>query len=187
MRSENKNVSKIIIDLKNETNNLLEQTDIIRKNYEQFNAINNTGGNDILSEEVKSYTNDDKEECINNIIDSNNYIINEVESNKFKLRRGDIVYAKEEGEVIRKFVVLQNDIANRYSPIVTVAPIKAKNIKNTLPKHVEISNKNNRYKIILVEGITSISNNNIVEKVGRLNNSLIKKINKAISVKLDLL
>ncbi|EOU1959754.1 type II toxin-antitoxin system PemK/MazF family toxin, partial [Clostridium perfringens] len=179
---------------------------------EQFNAINNTGGNDILSEEAKSYTNDDKEkidnindnkeeidnmddakifedkeECINNITYYNNYIINEVESNKLKLRRGDIVYAKEKGEIIRKFVVLQNDIANRYSPIVTVAPITAKNIKNTLPTHVEISNKDNRYEIILVEHITSISKNNIVEKVGRLNNNLIMKVNKAILVQLDLL
>ncbi|ELC8401217.1 type II toxin-antitoxin system PemK/MazF family toxin [Clostridium perfringens] len=196
--------NKIIIDLKNETNNLLEQTEIIRKNYEQFNIMDNTNENTDYTDYMKNKCDegnlacnyigdikisDDKEEkndiSIINLYGINNELKN-VNTNSINIKRGDIVYVQENLHSPRKYVVLQNNIANKFSNMITVAPITARKIKHKLPTHVELLKENNIEEIILVERITFIRSSKIIEKVGELNKNLIYKLDKAIKVQLDL-
>ena len=55
--------NEIIIDLKNETNNLLEQTEIIRKNYKQFNIMDNTNENTDYTYYMKNKCDEEKVAC----------------------------------------------------------------------------------------------------------------------------
>lgn len=58
--------------------------------------------------------------------------------------RGDILYAElgaavgSEQAGFRPVVVVQNDVGNRYSPTVVVAPLTSNIRKNILPTHVHV-------------------------------------------------
>ena len=58
--------------------------------------------------------------------------------------RGDILYAElgaavgSEQAGFRPVVVVQNDVGNRYSPTVVVAPLTSNIRKNILPTHVYV-------------------------------------------------
>ena len=66
-----------------------------------------------------------------------------------KVRRGDLYYAdlspvvgSEQGGV-RPVIVVQNDIGNKYSPTIIVAPVTSQMNKAKLPTHVKL--KGNKY------------------------------------------
>ena len=61
------------------------------------------------------------------------------------VKRGDLFYANlspvlgsEQGG-IRPVVIIQNDVGNKYSPTVIVAPITSRMYKTKLPTHVKIN------------------------------------------------
>ena len=81
---------------------------------------------------------------------------------KKKIKRGDIYYAKlnpiigSEQNGFRPVVVIQNDLANEYSPVVVVAPITSKvDSKPKLKSHVFIEKDGNitHDSIILIEQV----------------------------------
>ena len=111
------------------------------------------------------------------------------------IRRGDIFYAdlrpvigSEQGG-IRPVLVIQNDIGNRYRPTVIVAAITSRMNKAKLPTHREIDAA--RYHIvkdsvILLEQLRTIDKSRLRDKVCHLDEGILKKIDAALMVSLEL-
>lgn len=111
------------------------------------------------------------------------------------IRRGDIFYAdlrpvigSEQGG-IRPVLVIQNDTGNRHSPTVIVAAITSKLTKPKLPTHVKIDcNRCNIVKdsIILLEQLRTIDKQRLKDKVCHLDSEMLKTVNEALLVSLEL-
>ena len=111
------------------------------------------------------------------------------------IRRGDIFYAdlrpvigSEQGG-IRPVLIIQNDIGNRHSPTVIVAAITSRMNKAKLPTHIEIDAA--RYHIvkdsvILLEQLRTIDKSRLRDKVCHLDEGILKKIDAALMVSLEL-
>ena len=111
------------------------------------------------------------------------------------VKRGDIYYAdlspvvgSEQGGV-RPVLIIQNDTGNRHSPTVICAAITSKMNKAKLPTHVEIDSS--RYDIIkdsviLLEQLRTIDKKRLKDKVCHLDSEIIKKVNQALLVSLEL-
>jgi len=111
------------------------------------------------------------------------------------VQRGDIFYANlnpvigsEQGG-IRPVLILQNDIGNKYSPTTIVAAITSRIKKAKLPTHVELSSE--RYNlekdsVILLEQIRTIDKRRLKEKITRLDDETMLRINAALEISLGL-
>lgn len=111
------------------------------------------------------------------------------------VRRGDIFYAdlrpvvgSEQGG-IRPVLIIQNDTGNRHSPTVICAAITSKMGKAKLPTHVQIDSM--RYDIvkdsvILLEQLRTIDKKRLKDKVCHLDNEIIGKVNRALSISLEM-
>ena len=114
---------------------------------------------------------------------------------KLNVKRGDIFYAdlspvvgSEQGG-IRPVIVIQNDIGNKYSPTVIVAAITSQINKAKLPTHVEISSEEyglNRDSVVLLEQVRTLDKRRLKEYVGKLDNRIMDRVNKAISISVGL-
>lgn len=111
------------------------------------------------------------------------------------IRRGDIFYAdlrpvigSEQGG-IRPVLIIQNDVGNRHSPTVIVAAITSQLHKVKLPTHVEIeADKCNIVKdsVILLEQLRTIDKKRLKDKVCHLEPDVLKKVDKALHISLEL-
>ncbi len=109
--------------------------------------------------------------------------------------RGDIFYANlnpvigsEQGGV-RPVLVLQNDIGNKYSPTTIVAAITSKIKKAKLPTHVELASGRfdlEKDSVILLEQVRTIDKRRLKEKIARLDEGTMVKINQALQISLGL-
>ena len=111
------------------------------------------------------------------------------------IRRGDIFYAdlrpvigSEQGG-IRPVLIIQNDIGNKHSPTVIVAAITSKMNKAKLPTHIEIDAA--RYHIVkdsvlLLEQLRTIDKSRLRDKVCHLDDGILKKIDSALMISLEL-
>lgn len=106
----------------------------------------------------------------------------------FEIKKGDIYYAMldpvigSEQDGKRPVVVVQNNLANKHSPTVIVAPITTILKKLYLPTHIVI-NKNDFLKkdsTILIEQIRVIDKSRIITYLGKLTEFQIRKIDKAL-------
>ena len=105
-----------------------------------------------------------------------------------RIKRGDVFYAdlspvvgSEQGGV-RPVVIIQNDVGNKYSPTVIVAAITSQTNKTNLPTHVKITGNINLPKnsVVLLEQVRTIDKKRLRDKVGRLDNKIVNKIDEAI-------
>ncbi len=111
------------------------------------------------------------------------------------VKRGDIYYAdlspvvgSEQGGV-RPVLIIQNDIGNKYSPTVIAAAITSKINKAKMPTHIELLAKDYgllKDSVILTEQIRTIDKKRLRERIGRLDDELMKKVNKALNVSFGL-
>jgi len=111
------------------------------------------------------------------------------------IKRGDIlltnlepVVGSEQGR-IRPSLVIQGNILNENSPTTIVAPITSKIYTKVYPSNVEVQSKDSGLKInstILLNQIKTIDKSRIIKKIGRLNNDIMKRVNLAIKISLDL-
>ena len=107
------------------------------------------------------------------------------------IKRGDIFYAdlrpvvgSEQGG-IRPVLIIQNDVGNKYSPTVIAAAITSRINKAKMPTHIELSAKEyglNKDSVVLLEQIRTIDKKRLREKIGRLDDALMEKVNDALSV-----
>lgn len=115
--------------------------------------------------------------------------------NNLLVKRGDIFYAdlspvigSEQGG-IRPVLVVQNDVGNKYSPTVIAAAITSKINKAKLPTHIEIDARQYglaRDSVILLEQVRTIDKQRLREKIGKLDQLQMIKVNDAISVSFGL-
>lgn len=115
--------------------------------------------------------------------------------NELTVRRGDIYYAdlspvvgSEQGGV-RPVLIVQNDVGNRYSPTVIAAAITSRTDKSKLPTHIEVyADKYGlaRDSVILLEQIRTIDKKRLKEKMGHLDDDVMKSVNDAITVSFGL-
>ena len=114
---------------------------------------------------------------------------------KQSVRRGDIFYAdlspvigSEQGGV-RPVLIIQNDIGNKYSPTVICAAITSQINKAKLPTHIEIDSAQStlvKDSVILLEQIRTIDKKRLREKICRLDDELMKRVNHSLSISLGL-
>ena len=112
------------------------------------------------------------------------------------VKRGDIFYAdlspvvgSEQGGT-RPVLVVQNDVGNKYSPTVIAAAITSRINKAKLPTHIEIDAA--RYglqkdSVILLEQVRTIDKKRLREKIGKLDEVQMIKVNDAVSISFGLI
>ena len=111
---------------------------------------------------------------------------------EMELHRGDIIwYCKEENETIgseqygtRPAIIVSNDIANFYSPIVLVVPLTSRS-KAEQPTHATIIMGEHK-SVALCEQVTSISVKRIISKIGYVSPKQMKSVSNALKVALFL-
>lgn len=110
------------------------------------------------------------------------------------IKRGDIFYADlgvGVGAVqggIRPVVIIQNDIANKYSPTVIVAAITSKIRRAKLPTHVEIFYEQYDLDgnwIILLEQIFTLDKKMLRDKLGTISPNILKNVDNALSISMS--
>ncbi|WP_317854440.1 type II toxin-antitoxin system PemK/MazF family toxin [Chakrabartyella piscis] len=109
------------------------------------------------------------------------------------ITRGEIYYANLGAGVgseqfgIRPVLILQNNIGNRYSPTVIVAPITTK-LKRTIPTHVRVSSipKLEVHSCVLLEQIRTIDRERLQEYICTVPKYKLKQINMALEISVGL-
>ena len=110
-------------------------------------------------------------------------------------RRGDICLVNFDptvGAEIRKTrpaIVLQNDIANRHSPITIVAAITSQFDEPLYPTEVLIKAKEGGLavdSVALMNQIRSIDRRRLVKRLGRAKSDTLRRVGRAIQVSLGL-
>ena len=111
------------------------------------------------------------------------------------IKRGDMFYAdlspvigSEQGG-IRPVLIIQNEMANKYSPTDKAAAITSQIGKNRLPTHIEIDSKDVGLKadsVVLAEQIRTIDKSRLKEKIGHMTDVDMKKVDKALLISLNL-
>lgn len=111
------------------------------------------------------------------------------------VKRGDIYYAdlspvvgSEQGG-LRPVLIVQNDVGNKYSPTVIAAAITSQVGKTRLPTHIDVLADRfglAKDSVILLEQIRTIDKQRLKEKMGHLDDSVMKRVNDAIGVSFGL-
>ena len=112
------------------------------------------------------------------------------------VRRGDIYYAdlspvvgSEQGGM-RPVLIIQNDVGNKYSPTVIAAAITSRMGKTKLPTHIDVYADKaglSRDSIVLLEQLRTLDKRRLKEKMGHLDETVMREIDNAIAVSLGLL
>ncbi|MCL2838434.1 MAG: type II toxin-antitoxin system PemK/MazF family toxin [Oscillospiraceae bacterium] len=108
------------------------------------------------------------------------------------VKRGDIYYAdlspvvgSEQGGV-RPVLIVQNDVGNKYSPTVIATAITSQLNKAKLPTHIELGRAEYfglaKNSIVLAEQVRTIDKKRLKEKIGHLDDDLMRRVNDAIGV-----
>ena len=111
------------------------------------------------------------------------------------VRRGDIYFAdlspvvgSEQGGM-RPVLIVQNDTGNRHSPTVIAAAITSQTGKARLPTHIELVGAScglTRDSVILLEQIRTIDKSRLRERMGKLPDAVMDRVNGAIAVSFGL-
>ena len=112
-----------------------------------------------------------------------------------QITKGDMFYADlgtnvgSEQNGTRPVVIIQNDVGNKYAQTAIIVPL-TKIITNKVkqPTHCIISPTDNlkHYSVALTEQIRVIDKSRLKIKIGHLNKSQIKDLDKAIIIALNL-
>ena len=111
------------------------------------------------------------------------------------VKRGDIYYAdlspvvgSEQGGM-RPVLIVQNNTGNKYSPTVIAAAITSQINKAKLPTHIELEARSyglTRDSVVLLEQIRTIDKRRLKERMGKLDDRLMNKVDSAIAVSFGL-
>ncbi len=111
------------------------------------------------------------------------------------VKRGDIYYAdlspvvgSEQGGM-RPVLIVQNDTGNRHSPTVIAAAITSQLGKAKLPTHIELHGRDfglTRDSVILLEQIRTLDKSRLRERMGKLDDATMDRVDNAISVSFGL-
>lgn len=111
------------------------------------------------------------------------------------IKRGEIYYAdlspvvgSEQGGM-RPVLIVQNDTGNKHSPTVIAAAITSQTGKARLPTHIELNAQSvglSRDSVILLEQIRTIDKSRLRERMGKLDENTMTKVDNAIAVSFGL-
>ncbi|HLD55870.1 MAG TPA: type II toxin-antitoxin system PemK/MazF family toxin [Candidatus Nanoarchaeia archaeon] len=111
------------------------------------------------------------------------------------IKKGDIFFANlnpilgsEQGG-IRPVLIIQNDISNKYSPVVIIAAITSKVFEKEFPTNVFLSKKDtklNKDSTVLLNQIRTIDKSRLTKKVCSIDNELLYKVDSALKISLGL-
>ena len=111
------------------------------------------------------------------------------------IKRGDIflanlkpVQGSEQGG-IRPVLILQNNISNKHSPVTIIAAITSKVFDKEFPTNVFILKQESgldKDSTILLNQLRTIDKTRLRKKISSLNSFIMKKVDLAIEVSLDL-
>jgi mRNA interferase MazF len=111
------------------------------------------------------------------------------------IKRGDIYYAElnpvigsEQGGT-RPVLIISNDIGNKHSPTVIVAPITSRiNTKAKLPTHTLINNFEglDKNSIILLEQVRTIDKQRLEQYLGMIPDDMVTRVDKALTISVAL-
>lgn len=111
------------------------------------------------------------------------------------VKRGDIFYAdlspvvgSEQGGM-RPVLIVQNDTGNKHSPTVIAAAITSQTGKARLPTHIELNTQSvglSRDSVILLEQVRTIDKSRLRERMGKLDDTTMTKVDNAIAVSFGL-
>ena len=111
------------------------------------------------------------------------------------VKRGDIYYAdlspvvgSEQGGM-RPVLIVQNDTGNKHSPTVIAAAITSQTGKAKLPTHIELNAQSvglSRDSVRLLEQIRTIDKSRLRERMGKLDDKTMNKVDSAIAVSFGL-
>ena len=109
--------------------------------------------------------------------------------------RGEIFYAdlspvigSEQGGM-RPILIVQNDVGNKYSPTVIGAAITSQLSKAKIPTHVEIGTAGSfleKDSVILLEQIRTIDKQRLREKICKVDEAIMVKVDKALAISVGL-
>lgn len=112
------------------------------------------------------------------------------------VKRGDIYYAdlspvvgSEQGGM-RPVLIVQNDVGNKHSPTVIAAAITSQINKAKLPTHIELGAKTyglSKDSVILLEQIRTIDKKRLKDRMGKLDDKLMNRVDNAIAVSFGLI
>ncbi len=112
-----------------------------------------------------------------------------------KAQRGDIflvdldpgVGSEQKGK--RPVLILQNNIGNKYSPTIIIAPITSYISKTNIPTHVKLKETVSGLKkdsIVLLEQLRTIDKSRIISKIGSISKVTMLEVEKATKISLGL-
>ena len=112
------------------------------------------------------------------------------------VKRGEIYYAdlspvvgSEQGGV-RPVLIIQNDTGNRHSPTVIAAAITSQTGKARLPTHIELPVEEDcgltKDSVVLLEQVRTLDKKRLRERMGRVDDRIMEKIDTAIAVSFGL-
>ncbi len=111
------------------------------------------------------------------------------------VKKGDIflanlepVQGSEQGG-IRPVLIIQNNLSNKYSPVTIIAAITSKIYEKEFPTNVFLSKKDSNLdkdSTILLNQIRTIDKKRLIKKIGFLDSYLLKKMDRALSISLEL-
>lgn len=111
------------------------------------------------------------------------------------VKRGDIFYAdlspvvgSEQGGM-RPVLIVQNDTGNKHSPTVIAAAITSQTGKARLPTHIELNAQSvglSSDSVILLEQVRTIDKSRLRERMGKLDDTTMTKVDNAIAVSFGL-
>lgn len=112
------------------------------------------------------------------------------------VKRGEIYYAdlspvvgSEQGG-IRPVLIVQNDVGNKYSPTVIAAAITSQINKAKMPTHIEIDARDYglaKDSVILLEQVRTIDKKRLKEKIGKIDEKLMERVNDALVISFGLI
>ena len=112
------------------------------------------------------------------------------------VKRGDIYYAdlspvvgSEQGGM-RPVLIIQNDVGNKYSPTVIAAAITSRMGKAKLPTHIDVYAERaglSKNSVVLLEQLRTLDKRRLRERMGHLDEDIMREIDTAIAVSLGLL
>jgi mRNA interferase MazF len=112
-----------------------------------------------------------------------------------EIKRGGILLANlepiqgsEQGG-IRPVLVIQNNLSNKYSPVIIIAAITSRIFNKEFPTNVLITKGESGLKTdstIMLNQMRTIDKNRVIKKLGFLDNFIMHKVDLAIKISLDL-
>ena len=112
------------------------------------------------------------------------------------VKKGDIFYADlggnsfSEQSGIRPILIVSNDMGNKYSPTVIIAPLTSKIKRTDLPVHIKLTKDNENglelNSVALLEQIRVLDKKRLYFKIGSICKQDLEKVNECLKISLGL-